>query len=580
MSSDRVLRHKARQATLSTLQESRNATEKYRVPITITCATTQNDDAADILAQFSQRQQDELQEFLAPITVSTAEVNQLIDEIRSRWDDQQISMLLGNCRQSVLSSIAGPFGLGGGIGKLDKDGGNVDTVHNARSGVYATEAAQQEYLNRSEYDSAPYHQHENYIGTNRKNAEKLANGILVDEYTGRVFKPEERHDEQSKPNLDHAVAAKIVHDDAGRVLAGVNGAELANMDANLHATNASVNKAKRDKTAAEFKQYLEQKAPERRARIEELQSKKAPLTDQERKQLAKLTKQESCDLDRLEKIEADARSAIDNKINKAYYGSAKFAVNSALTSVTEGVKMGTQQAMGLLLTEFFSACFDEISDAYQNGFHESLSNQGFFDALKTRLGRISERVAVKWKNALSSFKEGAISGFLSNLVTTLINMLVTTGKRLVRVIREGLMSIIRALKMALFPPKGMSTAEAGDAAIKLLATGATVTLGILAEEAVEKSVAAFFETYLPPLMPLAATVSAVFVGAMTGIASALLVYGLDQLDIFGVYSKKQHTFVLKELDALIESSDKNINGIYDSEMARFNAMLAKLQGVG
>lgn len=578
MPSDRVLRHKARQTKLSTLQASRDATERYRVPITSTSTLPKNEDATDLLAQFSRQQRDEIQAFLAPVTVSTTEANQLIEEIRSRWDEQQVKMLLGNCRQSVLSSIAGPFGLGGVVSKLDKDGGNVDTVHNARSGVYATEAAQEDYVNRGDYDSDSYHQHENYIGTNRKNSEKLANGVLVDEYTGRVFKPEERHNEQSKPNLDHAVAAKIVHDDAGRVLAGLDGAELANIDANLHATNASVNKAKRDKTAAEFKQYLEQTAPERRIRIEELQSKKTPLSDQERKQLAKLMKQESCDLDRLEKLEAGARSAIDNKINQAYYSSTKFAANAARTSATEGAKMGAQQAMGLLLTEFFSSCFDEISDAYRNGFRDSLNNQGFFDALKTRLGRISKRIAARWRDALSAFKEGAISGFLSNLVTTLINMLITTGKRLVRVIREGFMSIIKALKLALFPPKGMTTAEAGDAAIKLLATGATVTLGILAEEAVEKSVAAFFETYLPPLMPLAATVSAVFVGAMTGIASALLVYGLDQLDIFGVNSKKKHALVLKELDALIESSDKNIHEMYESEMGRFDSMLAKLQG--
>jgi len=140
------------------------------------------------------------------------------------------------------------------------------------------------------------------------------------------------------------------------------------------------------------------------------------------------------------------------------------------------------------------------------------------------------------------------------------------------------MSIMKALKMALFPPEGLSGAEAADAALKLLATGVTVSLGILAEETVEKTVTLFFNTNLPVLAPYAGTVSAVFVGAMTGIASALLVYGLDKLDIFGANGAKRHAAVLQELDLLIAASEKSINAMHDDEMARMNKLLAQLQG--
>jgi len=239
--------------------------------------------------------------------------------------------------------------------------------------------------------------------------------------------------------------------------------------------------------------------------------------------------------------------------------------------------MGLQQSIGLLLTEFFSAAFDEIIDAYKNGFRESLKNQSFFDALRVRLNRISERVAARWKDALIAFKDGAISGFLSNLVTMLINMLVTTGKRIVRVIREGFMSIMKALKIVLFPPEGMTYAEAGDAALKLVATGITVSLGILAEEVVEKSVSTFFTSNMPLLAPYAGTVSTVFVGAMTGIASALIVYALDKLDLFGIQNQRKHNFIMTELDNLIAESDNNINAMYEYEMGRMGNILKKLQ---
>lgn len=578
MTSEKVNRHRARREKLRVLRESREETEQYRVPVDLAKNGVCLVEEHDVLAKFSAQQRHEIQTLSAPVTVSPEEVNQLIKEISSRWDEHQMNALLSSCRSSVLSSIVGPFGLGTVVAAYDKTGGNVDTVHNARSAVYATEKARAEYDNRGEYDSDAYHQHENYIATNRQNSEALSNGTLKDAYSGEAFKPQDRHDQQAKPNLDHTVAAINIHDDAGRVLAGLDGADLANIDANLHSTNASVNKSKNAKTAEEFKSFLETTAPDRRSRISELEAKGRALTDQERKQLSKLQKLENCDAERIVELEEQARSTIDKSINKAYYGSVSFGRDLAHTSVKEGAKMGMQQSFGLLLTEFFAAAFDEISDAYKKGFRDSLKSQSFFDALKERLSRIASRVASKWKEALVAFKEGAISGFLSNLVTTLINMLVTTGKRIVRVIREGFMSIMKALKMALFPPKGMSSAEASDAALKLLATGVTVSLGILAEEAVEKSVALFFNSNMPLLAPLASTVSAVFVGAMTGIASALLVYGLDKLDIFGVNAQKQHAFVLQELDNLIAESDKNISSLYDEEMGRFDGMLAQLQG--
>jgi hypothetical protein len=161
----------------------------------------------------------------------------------------------------------------------------------------------------------------------------------------------------------------------------------------------------------------------------------------------------------------------------------------------------------------------------------------------------------------------------------LINILVTTGKRMVRVIREGFMSIMKALKMMASPPEGMTNVEAADAGLKLLATGVTVSLGILAEEVVEKSISAFFTANMPLLAPYAGTVSVVFVGAMTGIASALLIYELDKLDIFGVNNQRRHAFIMKDLDDNIALSDSVIELTYQDEMDRMDNILMSFQGV-
>lgn len=544
MTSDRVSRHRARQDKLKVLREHRDEIETYRVPLP---ASPQRQDKAQdsssgVLDQFAQRQDREIENFKAPVSVGLEEVTRMLEEIHSRWDQRQVDVLLKSCRDSVTSSIVGPFGLGRLVAAMDKEGGNVTTVHNADQGVYANEADGKRYevnFDRKDYEDGG-------LGPKRKTLFQSQEKIY-DAYKGTETPKDGR------THLDHVISAKEIHDDKWLRLATESEQrdKIATRESNLVPTDSALNQSKSDR---DLKEWMNSKRKDGTTNAEYF----------------------GVDKRRAEAVYNEAKK--DYRVQKTVAVAKHFGKELGVTGAQEGAKMGLQQSFGLLLTEFFSASFDEISDAYRHGFRDSLSNQSFFEALKQRLSRIVKRVTSRWKDAVAAFKEGAISGFLSNLVTMLINTLVTTGKRIVRVIREGLMSIMKALKMALFPPEGMSPAEAADAALKLLATGVTVSLGILAEEAVEKAVTVFFNTNLPILAPYAGTVSAVFVGAMTGIASALLVYGLDKLDIFGTNGVKRHAAVLQELDLLIADSDKRINAMYEEEMGRMDRMLAQLQG--
>lgn len=571
MSSAPVNRHLTNQAKLKISRESREELAPYRITVDLENESVNQEFESDVLKQFFDKQKQELDYFSSPVTVSNEDAAALVSEIKGRWNDEQMTILLDGCKKSVLQSVVVPFGLGAVVAGYDKKGGNVDTIHNARNGVYASEKERAAYENRPEYDSDKVHKHEDFKRKNREVSEARKNGGVPDVYSDKTLG---LHD---KVDLDHVISAKQTHEDAGRILAGISTEKLANIDDNLKPTSDSVNRSKKAMSPEKFADKLDNNKSERHSRIQELNQNKNNLTDKERSELNKLNKLENVNTRKLREEGKNAQIEQDKKINSEYYSSDKFLKNTFSTSSIEAGKMGLQQSIGLLLTEFFAASFDEISDAYKNGFKDSLKSQSFFEALQVRLFRIAKRVAASWKDALSAFKEGAISGFLNNLVTMLINTLVTTGKRIVRVIREGFLSIMKALKMAMFPPEGMTRAEASDAALKLLATGVTVSLGILAEEAVEKTVLAFFTTHLPPLAPFAPIVSAIFVGAMTGIASSLLVYGLDQLDIFGVNNQRKHEFVLLELDNLIAESDKNFESAYENEMNRMENMLAKLQ---
>lgn len=88
--------------------------------------------------------------------------------------------------QTVVKSLTTSFGLDFLLLE-DKHGGDVNTIHNVRQGVYSTDAERQLYEQREGYNSHHYHSHKNYIATNRAGKKAHEAGTLTDTYTGEHF---------------------------------------------------------------------------------------------------------------------------------------------------------------------------------------------------------------------------------------------------------------------------------------------------------------------------------------------------------------------------------------------------------
>ena len=188
-------------------------------------------------------------------------------EVRpSNFKEQRLQQLIDECQKTVLEQIIQPFGLSMAMFD-DKDGGDVDTVHNVRKGVYATENEKEKYNNREEYNSSQYHSHTNYKKKNAEVKEQKKSGNLQDAYTGKNVSP------NSDIDLDHTISAKEAHDDAGAYLAEKNTKDLVNQASNLNATDRTINRSKKQKTTEEFIKVWEKKRPERQKKIEELSKK-------------------------------------------------------------------------------------------------------------------------------------------------------------------------------------------------------------------------------------------------------------------------------------------------------------------
>lgn len=379
----------------------------------------------------------------------------------------------------IMQSLITSFGLDFLV--HDRHGGDVDTIHSVReigkdpNMTYKNGQNQADYANRGEYNTYEYHQDPRYMAINRKVSESKKNGTLKDSYTGKNVP------QNADIDLDHAIAAKEIHDDPGRVLAGLNGTDLANCEENLKPTDRSINRSMQDKDMEDYLQKWEAERPQRQSRISELQSKDS-LSDKERKELAKLERLEQIDPDKMRAENKKARAAYEAKLAKAYYTSPKFIKDTAVAAGSRGAEMGMRQAMGFVFVEIWMACKEEIQALPPGKDLEDMLN-----AVATGVKKGVEVAKSKYKEILSKFGEGFISGALASLTTTICNIFFTTAKNLVRCIRQIYASVVEAGKVLLFNPDELMFGDRIKTATVILATGASVLAGTAVGELIGKT---------------------------------------------------------------------------------------------
>lgn len=458
------------------------------------------------------------------VEVSADEAYTLIEELERAFDSNRLDELFNRTQTEVVLAIAGPFGAGKVLAVYDKVGGNVTTINNAMQGVYAQE---EDRYQRGDYTATKNSQGKkfegdgpNSVGSQFTRSQFIDGAYLVDAYTGETIKA-------SDSSPDHIHSNSEFHKKGGFMLSDTKKADFATDTDNLASTRRDINQSMRDHDKLDWK---------------DMQQNGRTVTNEEHFGINEAALQESH-----ERAQATAQKHAPTIMDKTKY----YTTNTLQTGVNEGVKMGGQQAFGVLLVELFAASFIEIKDVFASG------RQGgsLFDEIRLRLTRVAGRVSEKWKEMIVGFSGGFISGLISNIVTTLINTLVTTGKRVVRMIREGVFSLLKALKTLIFPPSGLNRQQAAHEAMKLLTSGGIVIAGVALEEAIEKLLLG-----IPVLAPLTAVAAPVIVGSICAIGMALTCYLIDKLDLFNVIKVQRDQFVLQGLD------DKIQKGLTDCQL--------------
>ena len=451
----------------------------------------------------------------------------------------------------ILQSLVTSFGLDFII--RDQHGGDVDTVHNVRKigddpeMKYKNTSNEKAYENRGDYDSVAYHKDSRYISINKNVSEKKKSGELTDSYTGKKVT------RNANIDLDHAISAKEIHEDRGRVLAGLDGLDLANNEDNLKPTDRSINRSMQDKDIDEYLAKWEEKKGERRDRISTLKGKKY-LNNKERKELEKLEKLEEIDPNKMRAENKRAREAYNAKIQRAYYTSGRFYRDTIIAAGNVGAKMGMRQAMGFVFVEIYMEAKNELKHIPENSSFDDM-----MDAIKRGVKNGVENAKRKYKEIFAKFGEGFVSGTLSSITTTICNIFFTTAKRFVRNIRQVYASIVQAGKVLLFNPDNLMFGDRIKTSTVIIATGASVLVGTTVSEVIG----------VTPLgaMPVVGPVTQTFSAALvSGLLSCTLLVFLDR-------SKFMNSLIDK-LNA-IPSEVNNYKEVADA----FERLAAKIENI-
>lgn len=444
--------------------------------------------------------------------------------------------------KTIIQSLVSSFGLDFLLFE-DKKGGEVATIHNVRkyqsgeTDIHLSEQVKQEYKNQGAYKAIKldangnqvfnskgkivkvdrYHTNSEYKNRGSVDKKLQQEGQLYDAYRDQNMAQNDNR------QLDHIISSHEAHNDAGRVLSGLDGVELANQSSNFQSTHSYINNLKSAHSMDAFlNDVLPRTVQSKKTLIKTNQAKLAGMpenTPQQRHEKRNIENSiakdkghvevlESINTDKMREADKQARQYYDSQINAKYYTSSKFLKSTGYESVKSGLKMGMRQALGMILAEVWFELKEHIPELYKDS-QGNFTLDRFLNRLKKMATDIWTRIKTRFKDILTEFKDGAIGGVLSSLTSTVMNIFFTTQKLIGRLLRETWNSLVSAAKIVFFNPEKLATGDLAREVSRILSTGVAVAMGVILNQHL-----ATVMTF-PLGSELAAFVSAITTGLMT-----------------------------------------------------------------
>lgn len=409
------------------------------------------------------------------------------------FDNNSFNNILGEYKEVILNSLITAFGLDQLIFN-DKDGGNVQTIHNAKEGIYANdtfrERGERKY-NRDDYATA------SYMNSRRKQDFKN-NDKIYDCYTGRELPKDGR------THLEHIVSAKENHDRTDmRILFDKDEmSKIINQKDNTAYIDGSMNQSKSDTPLREWENKTSKKDNSKtNGEYYGVNPEMAHAADDK------------------------ARKTIDEQVARRKL--EHYSKGIAKDSLKQGSQLAIRQGLGVVFTEVTMTIIDEIPETIKR-LKGDFSVEKFFSSMGSLVAIAFERVKAKLGHILESIKTGFVAGVFNSIITTIINMFVTTAKNIVRLIRQAMVSITEAVRILFFDKEKRTTGERVIAAAKVIITGASTVLGVLVEQTLSSALKGTGIVAIPVIGPILGDIIPIFTGTLlTGLLSVTFLYFMD-----------------------------------------------------
>lgn len=360
----------------------------------------------------------------------------------------------------ILHSLVTSFGLDFLV--QDQTGGDVDTIRSVRDDSvplearYKTPTHFEAYENRGAYDTLAYHSDPRFREVKHEaracfdaTGEKIPDAYVPGHFL--VPRKASAIGTEDMANWDHVIAAYEIHEDGGRVLAGLSGLDLANSRENLVPTNERLNKSM---GATPIPEYVEKAGD--------------ALPDDTKT--------------RMLEVNTSVRQWYEESLAKAYYTSADFWSDATLAAGNRGIEMGLRQALGFVFVEIWFTCKEEISSVPNDS---DISE--YIKAAVRGIEKSISNLAKKWQGLLESFGVGFTAGALASLTTTLCNIFFAIDERSIQNMRHAYAAVVQAGNVLLFNPNNLLLGERIETAAVILASGASVLVGSMVGDAVAKT---------------------------------------------------------------------------------------------
>ncbi|WP_306695435.1 DNA repair protein [bacterium 19MO03SA05] len=361
---------------------------------------------------------------------------------------------------------------------------------------------------------------------------------------------------KSEINVDHQIPLKHAFEEYGQSKAiSLDDLKTAlNQDANFKNISGKLNTSKGEKSWSEYQQWVENK----RCRLEDKQ-RAGTLSKSEQQELNDLPTKKT--LDNALEAEKTAKAAIESDLNKVVANKLKTDRNMGKKLAKEAYGQAKdeleEKGIGELIILIIKPIFFELRDILQHGVLHDLETYSKLDAIGLRFKRAYHYITVNLEHVGFDVIKDALKNFVKYLINAVVNLFVGMLKRALKIISEGFNAIIQAIKI-LFSDS--TPTQKADAITKLLATTVVTYVSFTFEQVISPYV-----DMIPVVGEHLKEATSIMV---SGIGSALVVWLLDQVDIFSTKAELRTKRVKEVFEMRIQQIKDNTDAFEQASIAK------------